>query len=112
MTVTKRISRLTKDKPELLSNEEAVMFATEADRMSELSKVARSPEGKTLIKLLLEDYRVKAQQLQGLYRTATRDDLVSYIASMEASWDTAKLLATSDTLLEFLDSELEDALRD
>lgn len=106
----KRVTKLKESSPELLSNEEVYETAVEADRLQELSVLAKTPEGRSLIKLLLEDYRFKAQQLHGMYRTASRDELVSVIAGMEAVWDTAKLLSTAESLLEFLDSELDDAL--
>jgi len=106
----KRVTKLKESSPELLSNEEVYETAVEADRLQELSTLAKTPEGKSLIKLLLEDYRFKAQQLHGMYRTASRDELVSVIAGMEAVWDTAKLLSTAESLLEFLDGELDDAL--
>jgi len=108
----KRTTRIKESSPELLSNEEVFTMAVEADRLQEFSTLAKSPEGQSLIKLLLEDYKLKAQHLHGLYRTATRDELVSVIASMEAAWDTAKLLASAESLLQILDTELEDALSD
>jgi hypothetical protein len=110
--MTKRVTKLKDARPELLSNDEVYQTAKEADRLQELSTLSKTPEGKSLIKLLLEDYRTKAQQLHGMYRTVGRDELVSTIASMEASWDTARLLATSEALLGFLDTELEDALNE
>lgn len=108
--MTKRTTKLKEKRPELLSSEEVYQTAAEADRLQELSTLAKTPEGKTLMRLLMQDYRLKAQQLHGMYRTASRDELVSTIASMESSWDTAKLLTSADTLLEFLDQELDEAL--
>ena len=106
----KRVSRINQENPELLDNEEILGVATEADRLQEFAIIAKTPEGETLIKTLLKDYILKAQHLQGMYKTATRDEMVSYLASMEASWDTATLLANADKLLKYLDAELEEAL--
>ncbi len=108
----KRLTKLKESNPELLANEELLATAKEADRLQEFATLAKTPEGKSLIKLLLEDYRMKAQQLHGLYRAGTRDELVSVIAGMEAVWDTARLLTTADALLGFLDTELEDAIQE
>lgn len=106
----KRVSRIREQNPELLSNEEVLGVAKEADRLQELATIANTPEGQTLVKTLLKDYILKAQHLQGMYKTATRDEMVSYLASMEASWDTATLLVNSDKLLTYLDAELTEAL--
>jgi len=111
-SMTKRITKIKESRPELLSNDDVFQMAQEADRLQDLSTLSKTHEGKSLIKLLLQDYRMKTQQLHGMYREADRDKLVSVIASMEASWDTARLLVTSEALLGFLDTELEDALNE
>lgn len=94
----------------LTDNQELVNSAEEADRLQELATIAKRPEGKALVKTLIQDYILKARHLQGMYKTASRDEMVSYIASMEASWDTATLLVNAKGLLEFLDEEINNAL--
>ncbi len=108
----KRITRVKEERPELLSDAEVHGLVTDADRIEDLKKISETPEGKTLIKLLLTDYRAKATRLHAIYRTANRDELVSIIASMETAFDTASLLVGADKLLSILDSEIEEALRE
>lgn len=109
------MSRLTKVKekaPELLTNPEVASLAEQADQLHKIKALADTDGGKELIKLLLTDVVGSVNRLIGLYRTATRDELVSTIAEMSAHLNTARLLINSKDNLEFLDSELEDMLRE
>lgn len=108
----KRLDNLKETAPETLSNPDITELAAEGDKLHDIKVLAQSDGGKTLVKLLSRDVIFSIQKLTGMYRTATRDEMVSVLASIEAQFNVARLLMTADETLKYLDAELEEALRE
>jgi len=89
---------------------EAVM--EQVEKLHDISSLASTAGGKTLINLLIKDTVNAMQRLRASYRTASHTELLAIIADMSAKFETAKLLLNAKEGEEVANERLEEALRE
>ncbi len=105
-----KTASLKKNNPEAYNTPHILEAAEQSDILHDLVALESTPGGKTLIKLLIKDAIGNFHRLRGSYREASRDELVSIIASMSAQYDTARLLINAKESERIADEILEEAL--
>jgi hypothetical protein len=107
-----RLSKIKEKTPELLSNPDVVQLAEEIDVVHNIKTLHDTEGGKQLVKLLIKDTINAIHRLRGGYQTMSHMELVAMIALMDTYIATAKLLIDAKDVMEVLDVELEEALRE
>jgi hypothetical protein len=110
--MSKRVTKIKEEAPELLSNPDIYNLAEQADQLHSLKTLADTDGGKDLINLLIKDVVYAVHKLCGKYKIATHTELIATIADMHAHLTTAQLLLRSKDNLEIVDSELDEMLRE
>lgn len=108
----KRLSKIQEEQPEALQDASIVDLVEQADLAHDLKVLYDTEGGKALVKLLIKDIKYNLQRLVNTYKSATHVELITTIASIDASLTTAKLLIDSKDVVAILDAELDEALRE
>jgi hypothetical protein len=107
-----RLQQLRESRPELLSDEQTVTLAEQADNLHDIKGLADTDGGKRLVEILMTDAVSSFYRACSSYRTATHLELIALLADVSSKLDTAKLLINSKEGMEYLDAELNRALRE
>lgn len=84
----------------------------QVEKLHDISALASTEGGKTLISLLIKDTVGGVQRLRSAYKTASHTELIAIIADMNARFETAKLLLNAKDSEEVAVARLEEALRE
>lgn len=93
-------------------NPHAKLVKEKVEQLHDISSLASTAGGQTLVTLLIKDTVNAMQRLRASYKTASHTELVTIIADMSARFETAKLLLNAKESEDVANERLEEALRE